>query len=92
MNNDYIILQKRIEEIILSIENIINYSQDILENPDKPFIDRNYFSHIFNIFHFQWNMLFDTIETIESLKDRNELERIKYLLTNLPGEATNDHT
>lgn len=91
MKADYEFLQDRINKINLIIDDIINHSQSILEDKNKPFIDRSFFSHIFNLFHFNWHILFTTLETIEALIERDEKERIKYLLTNLP-EATNDNT
>ena len=91
MKTDYKKLQNHINNMNSIIDEIINHSQSVLEDKNKPIIDRAYFSHIFNLFHFYWNGLFDTIETIEALTDRDEKERIKYLLTNL-SESTDENT
>lgn len=92
MKNDYVRLINKIEEMVLITDDISNYSQSILEDKTIPIIDRAYFSHIFNLFYFYWNGLSDTIEQITNIKDLDEKERIKYLLTNLPDEAGNVHT
>ncbi len=89
MKNDYETLQNQIYRIISLTDKIINYSQSIFEDKNNPIIDRAYFSQIFNLFHFYWGGLFDTVETIEELLKRDENERIKYLLTNLPDGANN---
>lgn len=91
MKADYKFLQDRINKINQIIDDIINHSQSVYEDEKQPFIDRSYFSHIFSLFHFYWTGLFDTNETIDELIKRDEKERIKFLLTNLP-EATDDNT
>lgn len=82
MKNDLILLKNRIDSINIIVDDIINHSQSVLESKDQPFIDRAYFKNIFDLFHFYWHGLFDTVETIEELIKRDENERIKYLLTN----------
>ena len=90
MKTDLIILKNRIDSINIIIDDIINHSQSVLEDKNKPLIDRSYFSHIFNLFHFYWQGLFDTSDTIEELIKRDENERIKYLLSNLPDNNKGD--
>lgn len=92
MKTDYKKLEKQIDEIILIIDDIINQSQLILENKNLPLIDRSFHFHLFNLFHFIFNGLYDVSETLEIITEKNENERIKYLLTNLPDEAINDLT